>query len=197
MLIVCNRYAGLAAIFVFLAVAGCSSGPPVQPWRPAGSAVTTMVASEPTTTPRPARPRELRLDGKDPCATVPKSEWATFSIDLAKPELDPTFRSPSCFFNSSKAAMGVVLVVTEGIEAWAPGKRVSTPANVAPIQGFPAISLLRPAGRTDCAVAVDVAQGQYLMADVVIDLNDVANLPDPCTYAHQFAEVAIGTLLGG
>src|SRR5262245_47265625 len=124
-----NRFGWLGALAAVVALtAGCGiqslAGNPVP------------VANEMRTKDVPAtRPRELRLDGKDPCATVPKSEWARFSIDLAKPEMDQTYRSPSCFFNSSKAAMGVVLVVTEGIEAWAPGKRVSKPANVEPIQG--------------------------------------------------------------
>lgn len=154
------------------------------------------VANEMRTKDAPAaRPRELRLDGKDPCATVPQAEWARFSIDRAIPEQDQTFHSPGCFFNSSTAAMGVILVVTEGIDAWADGKRPAKPADVAPVEGFRAISLTRPANDSSCQIAVDVAPRQYVMASVVVDLNDMDNVPDRCTYAHQFAEVAMKTLV--
>lgn len=183
------RFAPLGVLVaVVMLTAGC--GVQSLPGNP------VPVANEMRTKDTPAaRPRELRLDGKDPCATVPRGEWARFAIDRAIPDEDKTLHSPSCFFNSSTAAMGVILVVTEGIDAWAGGKRPAKPANVAPVEGFPAVSLKRPANDSSCQIAVDVAQGQYVMTSVVIDLNDMDNVPERCTYAHQFAEVAMRTLV--
>jgi hypothetical protein len=181
-----TAWLGVAAIAITLA-SGCAG-------RSAGSPMPAKDAL-PTTEAPPARPRELKLDGRDPCAVVPKSDWGTFSIDVAIPEQDPNLRSPACFFNSSKGAFSIVLVVTEGVDAWAPGKRTAQPANVAPVRGFPSISLLRPTSTTQCDIAVDVAQGQYVLATVVIDLNDLSNVPERCTYAHQFAETAMNTLV--
>ena len=182
-----SAWLGAVAIVVTLA-SGCGTDPSAGTPVPAGNEV-------PTTDAPASRPRELKLDGKDPCATVPKADWAKFSIDRAIPEQDPTFKSPSCFFNSSKGAFGVVLVVTEGIDAWAPGKRLAEPTNVDPVRGFPAISLRRPTSETQCDIAVDVARGQYVLILVVIDLNDLSNVPERCTYAHQFAETAMNTLV--
>ena len=178
-----------AAVIGAAVAAGCGG-------RPVTGHPVSATNEQSTTDASPARPRELRLDGRDPCATVPRSQWATFSIEVAVPEQDPTLHSPACFFNSSKAAMGIVLVVTEGIDAWAGGRRPAKPADVAPIEGFPAISLKRPANDSSCQIAVDVAQGQYLMASVVIDLNDMDTVPERCVWAHQFAEVAMKTLVG-
>ena len=182
-----SAWIGTTAIVVALA-SGCGTNPSAGNPVPAGNEVSTTDAPA-------VRPHELRLDGKDPCAVVPKSDWGKFSIDRAMPEHEPNLKSPACFFNSSKGAFGIVLVVTEGIDAWAPGKRTAQPANVAPVRGFPSISLLRPLSETECDIAVDVAQGQYVLATVVIDLNDLSNVPERCTYAHQFAETAMNTLV--
>lgn len=150
-------------------------------------------------TPGPAPRRVFRLDGKDPCAVIPKEVWPQYAIDRAIPEqIDPTFKSPSCFFNSSQGAFGIVLVVTEGIEAWAPGKRTAQPADVDPVDRFPAISLLRPQqGPSECAIAVDTGPGQYLLANIIVDLNDLTNVPEACIYTHQFATLAMDNLLAG
>lgn len=189
--------AAAALLILGAALVGCEDKhPPAEVWGPAGGTALPLDYRTPTTPPGSPRPRELRLDGKDPCATVPQADWATFAIDRAIPEQDPTFRSPACFFNSSWAAMSVVLVVTEGIEAWAPGARTAQPAPVDPVHGFPAISLVRPENATSCDIAVDVATGQYVLAGAVIDLNDLASVPERCAYAHQFAEVVLRTLLG-
>ena len=188
-----NRAAwiGIAAMVVAM-TSGCGLGEVAGTPVPAANQFNT-----PDTKDKPAtRPRELRLDGKDPCATVPKTEWAKYAITGAEPQENEVFKSPSCFYNSSKASMDVTLVVTEGIEAWAPGKRLAQPVNVEPVRGFPAISLKLPKQTTECGVAVDVAQGQYLLASVVIDINDEASLPEGCTYARQFAETAMNTLVG-
>lgn len=184
-----------AALLLLTAVAGCDSH--TAPVEAAGSAgIVVFSGTTSTTLPRGARPHELRLDGKDPCGTVPQADWATFAINRAVPGQDPTFRSPSCFFNSSRASMGVVLVVTEGIGVWAPGARPAQPTPVAPVRGYPAISLVRAENTTACDIAIDVAPGQYVLAGVIVDLNDLAALPDRCVYAHQFADVVLRTLLG-
>lgn len=153
------------------------------------------VGNEMRTGDSPARPRELRLDGKDPCALVPRSDWSKFYIEKpGKAKQDEVFKSPECFYSNSVGAFDLTLVMTEDIDAWRGGKRMAEPKEVASIEGFPAISLRRPDDRTGCDVAVDVAEGQYLLAGVLIDRDKLSSVPERCEYAHLLAESAMSTL---
>ncbi|MFL6140382.1 MAG: DUF3558 domain-containing protein [Labedaea sp.] len=146
----------------------------------------------------PARPQELRLDGKDPCALVPQSDWPKFYIDKpGKPGQDETFKSPDCFYSNNVLGLGIALVVTEGINKWTDGSRTATAQQVAPIEGFPAISVTRNNDKYTCAIAVDVANGQYLWADVNLTPSKASQVPERCEYAHQWAESAMRTLVRG
>jgi len=180
-----------AATITLVLVSGCGSSPSAGIPVPVGN---DMRSGD--TTSVPARPRELRLDGRDPCALVPQSDWAKFYIEKpGKSKRDETFKSPECFYSNSVGGFDITLVVTEGIDAWRGGKRTAQPQDVASIKGFPAISLLRPADRSGCDIAVDVAAGQYLLTTVIVDLDKVSRLPERCEYAHQLAESAMNTLV--
>jgi len=138
----------------------------------------------------------LRLDGRDPCALVPTADWAKFYIDRpGKSKQEETFKSPECFYGNGVGAFDVVLVVTEGIEAWLGGKRTAQPKDVAPIKGFPTISLQRPQDDSSCKVAVDLAEGQYLLTTVILNPDKVSAVPEQCAYAHMLAESAMSTLV--
>ena len=185
------RTAWIGVTIMVALVSGCGSdslvGNPVS----AGNEMRTGDKSS-----APPRPRELRLDGRDPCALVPTADWAKFYIEKpGKAKQDETFKSPECFYSNSVGAFNITLVMTEDIDAWRGGKRAAQPTDVAPIKGFPAISLRRPEDRIGCDVAVDVAAGQYLLATVIIDIDKVSRLPERCDYAHQLAESAMSTLV--
>lgn len=184
--------AGAAALVVALA-AGCtdsSAGTPLP--RESSSAAADAESSE---TSAPARPRELRLDGRDPCAVVPESDWPRFYIEKpGKPKVDETSKSPACFYSNTVGYFAITLVVTEGIEAWDESKRSARRTDVAPVAGFPAIALILPIDKNSCGVAVDVAEGQYLLADVGIDPSSQSQVPELCEYAHHLAESAMKTL---
>ena len=147
-------------------------------------------------TPAHSRPRELKLDNKDPCRLVPTSDWVKFHIEKpGKSERDESLKSPECLYSNSVGEFDITLVVSEDIEAWRSGQRAAKPTEVAAINGFPTISLRRPEDQIGCAVAVDVADGQYLLATVIIDSGKDAQLPEHCAYAHQLAESAMSTLV--
>lgn len=155
------------------------------------------VGNEMRTGDSPARPREVRLDGKDPCGLIPRSDWRKFHIEEpGEPQRNEPLKSPQCFYNARVGAFGITLVTTEDIDAWRGGKRYAKDAEVAPVKGFPAISLKNPVYETGCDIAVDVADGQYLLAELIIDIDEVSRLPERCEYAHQWAESAMSTLVG-
>jgi hypothetical protein len=189
---------GRARLVLISAVAAFISGC-TQP--SAGSAVlpepgSGTTSGEPTATSAPARPRELRLDGKEPCGLVPRTDWAKFDIDEpGTSRQDDIFKSPSCFYGTNTGGVELILVVTEGIERWTDGSRRGVAHETAPVAGFPAITVNKPGEKDACDVAVDVAKGQYLFATKMVISDRAETLPAPCDWAHQLAESAMKTLL--
>lgn len=188
-----SRLALISAIVLVL-VTGCGNR------QLAGNAIgasgaepTRETSAAPAT---PVRPHELRLNDKDPCALIPRSDWAKFHIEKpGNPKQQEAFKSPECLYSNSVGAFVIVLVITEGIGAWRSGERSATPKEEKPVKGFPAISLHRPEDKTGCDVVVDVADGQYLLATVVLHPDKLSALPERCDYAHQWAESAMNTLV--
>lgn len=181
---------------------GCTGSSAGQPLPTGGSPTQASV----TTIPRSGassshststRPREIRLDGKDPCALIPESDWPRFHIE--KPgelrQQEPNFNSPDCFYSNDFLALGVTLVITEGIGEWIDGDRNGVVEQVVPIEQFPAISITRNGDQYHCNVAVDVADGQYLLVTVEPIISKVSELPERCELAHQVAESAMKTLV--
>jgi hypothetical protein len=201
-----SRPPRVGALIVLAAalVAGCSVTSAGQPL-PSGNRSTAEVpgpsssASVPTSGSTLARPREFRLNGKDPCALVPKSDWPRFYIEEpGRPrQQDPTFKSPDCFYSNDVLGAGITLVITEGIGKWTDGSRVAVADQVAPIEGFPALAITRKNDQHQCGVAVDVADGQYLLADLTLIPSKASQVPERCAYAHQLAESAMRTLVRG
>lgn len=145
----------------------------------------------------PARPRELRLDGKDPCALIPQADRAKFYLERpGEPKQNKQYKSPECSYSTDVGGFFLVTVLTEGIEKWTDGSRRAKATAVALVAGFPAISLTIPEQRQGCDVAVDVAEGQYLLATVIVISSKAAQVPERCEYAHQLAESAMKTLVG-
>jgi hypothetical protein len=184
--------------------AGCTNTSAGQPLPTSGGATsggtetTTLPPGSSTSRPAAPRPREIRLNGKDPCVLVVQADWSKFHIDKpGKAGMEPTFNSPDCFYSNNAGSFSVTLVVTEGVGKWTDGSRSGVAVQVAPLEGFPAIAITRKGDEYQCGVAVDVAEGQYLLATVVVRPSTASQLPERCEYAHQLAESAMRTLVGG
>ncbi|SDC50411.1 DUF3558 domain-containing protein [Actinokineospora iranica] len=180
-----RRIAALALLGV--AMTGCTTAMAGQP-----VPVEDVVDSQP----RPERPREIRLDGKNPCTLLPESDWARLHIDRpTSPKVREAYRSPGCHFHSNAAAINLTTVVTEGFSAWFDGTRRTVVADAEPVSGFPAIELTLDFDDLGCEVAVDTADGQYLLATVLVYRSQADRVPERCEYAHQVAESAMSTLV--
>jgi uncharacterized protein DUF3558 len=179
-------------------LAGCTSTSAGQPLPTAPATSRSSPNSESngsTSGSTPARPREIRLDGTNPCDLLPETEWPKFHIERpGKLGQEPTFKSPECFYSTNVAAFVVVAVNTEGINRWTDGSRRAVVEEVEPVEGFPAISITRREDKNQCDIAVDVAAGQYLLAGALLVPGD-ESLPERCDYAHQLAESAMKTLV--
>jgi hypothetical protein len=167
---------------------------------------TTAVPGTPSAagpTPLPPRPREVRLDGVDPCSLLTAEQRAALGYRSTASSSRPYVELfggevPTCTMSSSSTdptILGVGLVTTVGIERWQQGnlEAVSRPDHVA---GFPAIVAVPSQSKTYCAVEVDVAAGQLLD----IQFLDAGHQPplrqeELCSRARRSAEAAIKTLL--
>ncbi|WP_345609768.1 DUF3558 domain-containing protein [Pseudonocardia adelaidensis] len=118
----------------------------------------------------PPRPREVRLDGVDPCSLLTDEQREKLGLDgrpvfsQAPVGLYRGAEVPSCTtggFEPRAVTVGVSLVTSVGIERFTSGELA---AELRPIEvrGFPALVAV-PTRFTDyCTVVVDVAAGQLL-----------------------------------
>jgi hypothetical protein len=152
-------------------------------------------AESTSTKPSTSRPREIKLDGVKPCELMTPDQLAQIGkVEATRPGTNATYNSPDCAFHATGATWGVTTVMTEGVEAWTSRKRQGRVAEMAPIAGFPAMSITLPDDQERCDVVVDVANGQYLNTDFEIRPSFADRFPKPCDGARQVAEAAMQNL---
>jgi hypothetical protein len=116
------------------------------------------------------RPREVRIDGVDPCSLLTEEQRAELGLD-GRPVLDRSPTSlypggdvPSCTvsgFEPRAIWVGLTLVTTTGIERYS-SDDLRVDIRPAAIRGFPALTA-KPQRFTEwCSVIVDVAPGQLI-----------------------------------
>jgi hypothetical protein len=153
----------------------------------------------------PPRPREVRLDGVDPCSLLTEQQRAELGLDgrplfsKAPVGLYPGADVPACDisgFEPRAVSTGISLVTTVGIERFTSGELA---AEIRPIsvQGFPAVVAV-PTRLTDyCTVIVDVARGQLLDVQFATGGRQPP-IPQPqlCRDAENVAGEVMRSLLG-
>jgi hypothetical protein len=159
---------------------------------------TVTISNEPDSTdpttiePSGERPREILLDGKDPCEQIPQTDWPKFGIEQpGKRSEEPNLKSPHCYYSS---VGDVTLVVTEGIEAWEERGQSIEISDAQAIEGFPTVTIWNKADRRSCYTAVDVADGQYLLT-TASSVNADVDKAESCERSYQLAESAMKTLV--
>lgn len=146
--------------------------------------------------PSSARPREISFDNKQPCALLTAEQLAKLKIDREGwPETSDFYQATGCSWTMTGASNRLILVTTEGIEAWTGGKRTGQPTKIDPILGFPAITVTLPSDPDICDVMVDTADGQYLVATFSVSQSSKDSFPKPCDGARQLAEEVMQNLV--
>ncbi|MDN5858197.1 MAG: DUF3558 domain-containing protein [Pseudonocardia sp.] len=190
-----GRLVGAVLVGVVLALclaAGCAvSGTPVAVSDPAPSGA-------PST-----RPREIRLDGIDPCTLLTEeqkkqlglTERSVLSVTNERVYKGVTRLCSTRGERPRSIAVGVTLVMTAGMEIFTPDAVRGT---LAPLRthGFPGLQLVSPEYPEACTVIVDVAAGQLL--DVQFrDGGGRATVPQPelCAGARQATDLVMTSLL--
>ncbi|MHA6627860.1 DUF3558 domain-containing protein [Pseudonocardia sichuanensis] len=184
------------AVLVGVLVAACGVEEPPAPAPPPEQGEVEL----------PPRPREVRLDGVDPCSLLTEEQRAELGLDgrpvfsQAPVGLYPGADVPVCAirgFEPRAVTVGVSLVTSAGIERFAAGELA---AEIRPVtvQGFPAI-VATPARFTDfCTAVVDVAPGQLLDVQVATGGRQPP-IPQPqlCRDAEVVAGEVMASLLQG
>ena len=159
--------------------------------------------SAPTGVLLPPRPREVRLDGVDPCSLLTPEQRAGLGL-TSEPSYSSSYvalfrgQVPTCTLHSSQPSsviLGIGTVTTVGIERWREPD-LSTDLHATAIVGFPAVVAVPRQSKAYCGVEVDVATGQLLDVQV-LDGGDAPPVPqgDLCIRAEQSAGEMVRTLL--
>lgn len=209
----------LVAAAVVCMVAACTSETtgspsPQNTGRSSTSAppTTSTSSSRSTEHPLPPRPRDLDISGVNPCTDVlTRDQLRKLAYDLGYLEKpiagkSPIHGGPLCGYASSNPPdqlsrdLGslVIISTSEGADVWLTDpqrKRPPDKYHLATIAGFPALVLPNPVIVTNCAIVVDVHDGQYLQVDS--SSNDgKGTSPDPyCAEAQRVAGMVMENLL--
>jgi Protein of unknown function (DUF3558) len=191
----------LAIVLVALFAAACTRSEAGQP-SAAGGGPTSEAGRPPTSGSAvaiPARPRELKLDGIDPCTLFTDAQLAQLSLERKRPRITDKGMK-DCAMDALKAPFdhySAVATTNEGIGAWLTGKR-NVDAKLSSVAGFAAATYwFRGAhdhNTPDCTISVDVAEGQSLTVSADNDGKQTYTLEQLCQRAEQAAGLAIQTL---
>lgn len=187
----------LTGVVIAVAV-GCSPGETGNPRPTATTAQETSDSTEPTRS-KPERPKEIKIDGIDPCATLTTAQRSELKIDEATSrELDVLNNdkpAPTCRYRSNGKTLfnlNVSLVSGEGIEYWEGGSNLDVDAKT--VAGFAAYQYkLSGTSEGYCSYAVDVADKEQLIVQF-LPIGEGFTQDQMCENAAKGAESALATL---
>lgn len=187
------------ALLSGLALAGCTQSDSGQAVAGGPSASPGTGQSSPAQI--PPRPRELALNGLDPCKLFVKAQLDQIKVNRQRNLVQDkdTFKgAPLCAMdgedNQAFVHYTLWLVTSEGIEPWLAGKR-NADAKLASVDGFPAATYKIKATTTfNCWTAVGVADGQQLMVEFRPTTRDAFTQDQMCQKSEQAAAFAVQTL---
>lgn len=196
------------SLLVLTLVAGCTDAEPGNATADPGSTpASTEETSEspPTSTDGeptvdiPPPPREISLDGLDPCTLYTTEQRAQLTVDDVRLEestsnhyngmqeciLDVTSQEPFYGYN-------VLAVTSEGIDLWLSGSR-NVEAELTSIGGFPAARINTLGVDSDCEFAIGVSTTQHLQVEMDPLTGDFEQ-DQICQMGEQAAQMAVATL---
>jgi hypothetical protein len=118
----------------------------------------------------PPRPRDVQIDGVDPCSLLTAEQRAELGLDgraefdLSPSDLYSGADVPACVmrgYEPRAVSVGLSLVTTAGVELFSSGE-LAAEVRPAEVQRFPAVVAVPTRFTEWCTVIVDVAPGQLL-----------------------------------
>jgi hypothetical protein len=153
----------------------------------------------------PPRPKELKVDGVDPCTLLTKSQQQQLGLDaepLRSNPNDPGQQdakgNPGCDYGKTgsnpRYSYLITLVPQEGADAWLREKR-NVQVRPTVVANYGAVTTqLGTTQRRVCNVVVDVAQGQSLDVQFSSITENAFTRDQLCQKAADGAALAVQTL---
>jgi uncharacterized protein DUF3558 len=150
----------------------------------------------------PPRPRDLSVDGVEPCSLFSKTQLNQLSSELkldrpprSYTSKDTHYEAPTCGLEQSREpfdAVDVMVVTTEGSETWLSGDR-NVDAWKVSVGDYPAVDYkIMGSDDVECVTSVDVADGQQMIVDFIpLERRDYKEL---CQTTEKVAAMALQTL---
>ncbi|WP_187313467.1 DUF3558 domain-containing protein [Actinosynnema mirum] len=156
-------------------------------------------ATAPTSTSKASnRPRELKLDGLDPCKVLTADQAKQLGVPESEPG-DPKLgrfeNVPNCYYSSLRGpsfSYTIGFNSTAGYEAWNSGGNL----DVSPmaVSGYDAVWIKFKGDTPDsCTLAVDVADGEHLYVNYM-PIGEKGTQEELCQKATTATEMALATL---
>ncbi|WP_173124951.1 DUF3558 domain-containing protein [Kibdelosporangium persicum] len=186
-----------------LVLTGCTETDPGEAVPPAPTTPTGGASGgggQPTVA-VPPRPRDISLDGVDPCKLFSPAQLQQIKVSRQKNDVqtEEVFKgAPVCAMDGADGQAyfdyEAWLVTTEGIDPWLSGKR-NVDAKLVSIDGFPAASIkVRGTTSFTCQTAVGVADNQQLMVQFRPTTRGAFTQEQMCQKSEQAATLAMQTL---
>lgn len=183
----------VAAVMALPALAACSdvAGTP-NPTKDSSSSPTSGTSA------LPKRPAELKLDGVDPCKLLTAAQMTEIKVAETRPRQSKAVDqvpSPGCAYDNNLQYTYTVATVTgKGVQYWlAEGGNVEP--KVVDVSGFGAVQItFLGTDNVDCAIAVDVAEGQQLFMDYTPTAKKGESQQQMCDNVKRAAVLALDTL---
>ncbi|MFS8098271.1 DUF3558 domain-containing protein [Lentzea alba] len=189
-----KKYVPVVAALLLVMVSACTSGGEIGKANPDSSATSTPQSADKL----PKRPAELKVNNVDPCKLLSAAQMDQIKIAEADPEqstvIDGT-AMPGCFYSNNLTYSYIAVVATnKGVDYWLrSGGNVT--AEVVNVAGYGAAQVkLIGVDNANCAVAVDVAEGQQLFMNYKPDSENKETQQQLCDKAKKAAGLALETL---
>jgi hypothetical protein len=163
-----------------------------------GDGAASTTTSAPPSSALPPRPADITLNGVDPCATLTPQQMDQLGLVNANPgssDVVDTGDVPKCNYSSNgspRFGYGVSPVTDKGAEYWLEGSG-NVDTEVIDVSGYGAVQVTLTGTSTDCAIAVDVADGQQLFVTFTPG-GDGPTPQEMCAKAKTATEMALETL---
>lgn len=146
----------------------------------------------------PARPADLKVNDVDPCKLLTAAQMAEIKVAEAVPdqiEVSDLGKQPGCFYeNGLKYSYTVVGLKNRDIRSWLNGGG-NTTSKLVDVAGFGAAEIVFTGTEgLDCAVAVDVSDGQALYVNYSPTTQKGESQDQLCANAKKAATLAVETL---
>jgi uncharacterized protein DUF3558 len=195
----------VAALITLGWLAGCTSSQAGEPkpgdtTRTTGGDETTSASSVPPSVDIPSPPRDLSLDGLDPCTLLTDAQKADLKINntiagVGESEIYESMKD--CAFESDAAepfvTYSMVAVTDVDVSFWISENR-NADSELISIDGYPAAKFhTKGVQGSDCAIAIGVAKNQHLHVEME-PLSEDLQQEQICQGSERAAEMALQTL---